>query len=75
MPLLEKSAKAGESLEVFRYISVYAGLHMTSSKHDDANHDQFAQNLDMAYKTIQCVSVPNLKLFGPMKTKLWAKEI
>ena len=29
----------------------------------------------MAYKTIQHVSVLNLKLFGPMKTELWAKEI
>ena len=28
----------------------------------------------MAYKTIQCVSILNLKLFGPMKTELWAKE-
>ena len=28
----------------------------------------------MAYETIQRVSVPNLKLFGPSKTELWAKE-
>ena len=26
-------------------------------------------------KTIQCVSVPNLNLFGPMKTELWVKEV
>ena len=28
----------------------------------------------MAYRTIQRVSVPNLKLFGSMKTELWANE-
>ena len=28
----------------------------------------------MANKTIQRVSVPNLKLFGPMVTELWATE-
>ena len=30
------------------------------------NYDQFAPNFDMAYKTSQCVSVPNLKLFALM---------
>ena len=44
-------------------------------KHDYANCDQFALNFDMVCKTIHCVSVPNLKLFGPMKTELWAKEV
>ena len=44
-------------------------------KHDDANCDQFATNVDMTLKTVQCVSVPNLKLFRPMKTGLWAKEV
>ena len=29
----------------------------------------------MAYKTIQCVSVLNLKSFGPVKTELWPKEV
>ena len=29
----------------------------------------------MVYKTIQHVSVPNLKFFGPIKTELWAKEV
>ena len=29
----------------------------------------------MAYKTMQRVFVPNLKLFGSMATELWAKEI
>ena len=24
---------------------------------------------------VQCVSVPDLKLFGPMNTELWAKEV
>ena len=48
---------------------------MTSSKHDYANYDQFAPNFDMVYKTMQRVSVPNLKLFGPMKTEIWAKEV
>ena len=43
---------------------------MTSSKRDYANYDQFVPNFDMDYKTIHHVSVPNLKLFGPMKTEL-----
>ena len=29
----------------------------------------------ITYKTIQRVSVPNLNLFGPMKTELQAKEV
>ena len=29
----------------------------------------------MAYKTRQRVSVPNLKLFGQVKTELWAKYV
>ena len=29
----------------------------------------------MACKTIQRVSVSSLKLFGPIKTELWAKEV
>ena len=29
----------------------------------------------MTYKTIQHASVPNSKLFGPMNTKLQAKEV
>ena len=32
----------------------------------------FAPNFDMA---IQPVAVSNLKLFGPNKTELWAKEV
>ena len=28
----------------------------------------------MAYKTVPRVTVPNLKLFGKIKTELWAKE-
>ena len=36
---------------------------------------QFAPNFEMANKTIQCVSVPNLKFFESIKTKLWAKEV
>ena len=51
------------------------GLHMMSSKHDYANYDQFAPNSDIAHKTAQRVSVPNLNLFGPMKTELQAKEV
>ena len=52
------------------------GLHMTSSKkHDYANNDQFASNFDIACKTMQCVSVPSLKLFGQIKTELSAKEV
>ena len=48
---------------------------MTSSKQDNANYDKFAPNFGMACKTIQLVYVPNLKLFGPMKTELWVKEV
>ena len=44
-------------------------------KHDYANYDQFASNFDIAYKTIQRVSVPNLNLFGPKKTEFLAKEL
>ena len=29
----------------------------------------------MAYNTIRFVPVPNLKLFEPMKTESWAKEV
>ena len=43
-------------------------------KHDYANYDQFASNFDSTKKTIQLVSVPNFKLFGPMKIELWSKE-
>ena len=45
------------------------------TKHDHANYNQFAPNLDMYYKTIERIFVPNLKLFGSMKTELWAKEV
>ena len=48
---------------------------MTSSKHDYANYDRFAQNFDMACKITHRVSVPNLKLFGSMKTELWASKL
>ena len=48
---------------------------MTSSKHDNANYEQFAPNFGVADKTMQGVSVPNLKLFGPMKTELWGKKV
>ena len=41
-------------------------------KHD-ANYDRFAQIF--VCKTMQRVFVPNLKLFGPTKTELWAKEV
>ena len=45
-------------------------------KHDSANYDKFAPNFDIAYKTIQRVSVPNLNLLRPMKTELIrAKEV
>ena len=49
-------------------------LHVTSSKHDYANYDQFAPNFGMVYKTIQRIFVPILKLFGPSETELEAKE-
>ena len=49
------------------------GLHITSLKHDYVNNDQFSPN--RACKTVQHVSVANLKLFGPIKTELWDKEV
>ena len=52
-----------------------SGLHVTSSKHDYGNYDRFLPNFDLAYKTIQPVSVSNLKSFGPTKTELQAKEV
>ena len=46
------------------------GLDMTSSKHDHANYDQFAQNFGMACNTIQGVPVPNFMLFGENKYRI-----
>ena len=43
-------------------------------KHDYANYYLFAPKFDITYKTIQRGYVPNLKLFGPLKTELWPKE-
>ena len=48
---------------------------MTSSKHDDANYDQFAPSFGVAYDVIQSVCLPNFKLFGSMKTEVWTKEV
>ena len=56
-------------------MSSIGGLHMTSSKHEYPNYDQFAQNFDVAYRTTQRVFVTDLKLFGSMKTEWWAKEV
>ena len=36
---------------------------------------KIAPNSGTAYKTIHCVPLPNLKSFGSMKIKLYAKEI
>ena len=47
---------------------------MTSQKHDHSSYDQFIRNFDMAYETIQRVSLPNLKLFGSTKRELWVKN-
>ena len=52
-------------------------LPVCTSRHEKlgyANCDQFVPNVDRIYKTIQRVSVVNLKLFGQNKTDLWAKE-
>ena len=43
--------------------------------HDYGNYDRFLLNFAMAYKTIQRVSVSNLKSLGPTKTELGAKEV
>ena len=51
---------------------VYIGRHQ---KRDHGNYDQFAPNSDMACRTIQRVSVPDLKSFEPIETELWAKEV
>ena len=34
----------------------------------------FPQILIWSLQTMQRVSVPNLKLFGPMKTEIWPKK-
>ena len=48
------------------------GLHMTRyQNHDYANFDQFAPG-HSDHTTSFCT---NLKLFGSMKTELWAKEV
>ena len=39
------------------------------------NYDQFSPKFDIVSKTIQRISVPNLKLFGQMKTEVRAKEV
>ena len=44
-------------------------------KHGYVNYDQFAPNSGMACKTMQRVSVPNLRVFGQIKTELWAKQV
>ena len=48
---------------------------MTSSKLYYANYNQLPPDFDVTYKTIQRVSVPHLKLFDPLNTELWAKEV
>ena len=45
-----------------------------SCKAHHANYDLFGPNFDMACKTIQFFSVPNLKLLGPTKTSYGLKE-
>ena len=45
-----------------------------NQKHNYANYDQFTPNFNMASDIKQGVSVSHLKLFGPMKTELWAEE-
>ena len=37
--------------------------------------DQFSPKFVVACKTIQCISVLNLKFFGSMKTELWAEKV
>ena len=51
-------------------ISVVAVCIRRHQKHDYADNDQFSPYFDMAYKTIQRVSVLNLKLVRVMKTEL-----
>ena len=43
-------------------------------KHDYVNYDRFAQNFDMAYKTIQRVSAPNLKVLSQWKPSYGPKN-
>ena len=82
MPLIVYSTAALTSLsDSLSYITflfseysnsfIIGCLHMASSKHDYANYDQFVPNFDMACKTIQHVSVPDLTLFRSVKTGSW----
>ena len=48
---------------------------MTLPKDDYASFDQFAPNFRMGYKIIQLVSALNLKSFGLIKIKLWARKV
>ena len=50
-------------------------VYICHQKRDYANYDQVAPNFDVAYKTIQRVFSPDLKLFGPTKTTLQTKEL
>ena len=62
--------------EISENVSFYHPLMCWWSVHDVIKNMvmqvviKFAPNLYMAFKTIQRVSVPNLKLFGPKKTEL-----
>ena len=48
---------------------------MISSKHDYVNYDQFFPNFSITCNNMQFFFVPNLKSFGPIQAKLWAKEV
>ena len=66
-----KISDTGQSLSAKPAIGGWTWRHQ---KHYYANHNQFAPNFDMGCETIQSVSVPHLKLFRPIQTKLWAKK-
>ena len=64
------------SRKVINFIPLFScGFHMTSSKHNYANYDQFLPNFGMACNTIQAVFELNLKSFGQIQPELWAKEV
>ena len=44
-------------------------------KYHHVDYDQFVPNFDICLIRPYSVSLPDLKLFGPMKTEVWAKKV
>ena len=73
IPIFSLRVRRSIDLKHGKHSSLIGGLQITSSK--NVNYNKFVPKFDMVYKTIQRVSVPNMRLFGPIKTELQAKEV